>query len=309
MEKFKKTRKPVTRKKLWHLLRYLPVPIRKRILRAKFEICYELDSQYVFKVAETSDEIEQAMKIVHDSYAHLGYIDRKAEGLHFNAHLCLPTTSIFVIKFKNEVIGTMSLVPDSPLGLPSEATWNLSSIKAQTPRIGEVSSLAIKRGHKTSKGHLLLTLCKFLYEYSSVLKIDGVVFAATLEVEPFYTDVLLFEKVVAKTGQAHKLVKGNRSTCCFLDFNKVRSQYIKEYGRKEKARNLFYFFTDFVSPNFKLPKNIVSLELSLYRKNFAVSNLLIKHPTLKRMLPDLHRDIFAEVEILTSLQTQTARSN
>lgn len=281
---FKKINKPV-RRKIWKIIQHLPTFLRKRIIRSQFEIAYELSSEYVFKLAETDDEIEQALALVHDSYAHLGYIDEKPEGLHFNAHICLPMSSTIVIKHKDEVVGTMSVVPDSPLGLPSEVTWDLQKVKSETPKIAEISCLAIKRTHKSSKGHLLLTLCKFLYEYcTEVAFIDGVVFAATLEVEPFYTDLLLFKRVIKKTGQQHKSVKGNRSTCCFLDFHKVRQRYIKEYSWRERSKNLFHFFTEFKSPNIRLPEAGTSVRLLLSRKNLSMVRILKRLPTLQRML-------------------------
>lgn len=286
---FKKINKPVKRK-IWRLLRSLPAPIRKRIIRSQFEICYDLSANYTFKLAESDDEIEQALKIVHDSYLHLGYIDRRPEGVHFNAHICLPQTSMLIIKHKDEVIGTMSLIPDSSLGLPSEVTWDLSKVKSETPNIAEVSCLAIKRSHKSSKGHLLLTLCKFLYEYcTKVAGIDGVVFAATHEVEPFYTDLLLFKRVTRRTGQTHRSVKGNRSTCCFLDFNKVRDEYVKEYGFREKSKNLFHFFTEFESPNFELPDEDTSVRMILYRKHLAMQRILRRFPALERALSPADR--------------------
>lgn len=279
---FVKKRKPVT-KRIWSLLKFLPSFIRKHFVRAQFEITYDLSRDYTFKIAETEDEVEQALHIVYDSYTSLGYIDECPEKMHFNAFLCLPTTSILIIKYKEEVVGTMSIVPDSSFGLPSEATWDLSAIKAKNPQIGEISSLTIKKSHKTSRGHLLLTLCKLMYEFNmKLLHLDGVVLAATVEVEPFYTDLLLFKKVVAKTGQEHMRVKGNKSTCCFLNFNKAWENYIKEYGKKEKKRNLFYFFTKFNSPNIQLPKDTLSVQGLLFKKHLAMVEVLEKFPTLKK---------------------------
>lgn len=279
--KFVKKSKPVT-KKIWKLVKYLPSPLRKRIIRDQFEINYKLPSEYVFKLAETEDEIEQALNIVYESYSLLGYIDDRPEKLHFNTYLCLPTTSILVLKHKDEVVGTMSIVPDSSFGLPSEVTWDLSAIKSKSMRIAEISSLSIKKSHKSSKGHLLLTLCKLMYEYCvKVLELDGIIIAATLEVEPFYTDFLLFSKVVGKTGQEHKSVKGNKSTCCFLNFHKAKEQYAKEYGLNKRKKNLYYFFTGFKSPNIRLPMEKLSIHGVLYNKNMAMLNVLEKFPSLK----------------------------
>ena len=280
---FSKKTRPVT-KRIWSLLRYLPVSMRKRLIRSQFEINYDLSQDYQFSQAETPEEIEQALKIIYESYSKLGYIDQRPEEVHFNSFLCLPTTTILILKHKGEVIGTMSIVLDSPFGLPSETTWDLSQLKAKKKRIAEVSALTIKRGHKTSRGHLLLTLCKLMYEFSiKALKLDGVVMAATLEVEPFYTDILLFNKVVSKTGQEHQLVKGNKSTCCFLDFHEVRPDFIREYNQKPRNKNLFHFFAEYNSPNIRLPEDTISIHGLHHKKNMAVQQVLKKYPKLKEM--------------------------
>src|SRR4051812_26575137 len=116
--KFEKKSKPVT-KKMWKFLNFLPQFMRKKIIRSKFEVNYDLSSDYVFKQAETVQEIEEALHIVYENYTHLGYIDQKEVELHFNAYLCLPTTTILIVKYKDEVIGTMSIVADSSFGLPT----------------------------------------------------------------------------------------------------------------------------------------------------------------------------------------------
>lgn len=279
--KFQKKHKPVT-KNIWKLLKFMPPSLRKKVVRSQFEINYDLSSDYVFKQAETEDEIEQALNIVYESYTLLGYIDQRPERMHFNAYLCLPTTAILIIKHKDEVVGTLSIVSDSSLGLPSESTWDLSKIREKSMRLAEISSLSIKKSHKSSKGHLLLTLCKLMYEYCvKNLELDGIIIAATLEVEPFYTDLLMFKTVVSKTGQEHQAVKGNKSTCCFLDFAKARDQYKKEYAKKRVSRNFYHFFINFISPNIKLPYKNFSIHGMLHAKNMAMVKVLEKFPALK----------------------------
>lgn len=294
--KFQKIKKPVT-KKIWGLLSYLPYFLRKRILRSQFGISYDIPSDYVFKQAETEDEIEQALRLVYDSYTKLGYINKKIEQLHFNTFLCLPTTTILILKHRDEVIGTMSIVPDSPFGLPCEATWDIKAIKASKKRVAEVSSLTIKNTHKNSRGHLLLTFCKLMYEYNlKTLNLDAVFMAATLEVEPFYTDLLLFKRAVPVTGQEHKSVNGNKSTCCVLDFNEAKAEFIREYGSKEKEKNLFYFFTSFKSPNIQLPSDRISLNGLLLNKNRAMTNILKKFPTLTEIFSNEDRQKISNLD-------------
>lgn len=287
--KFEKKNKPVT-KNIWKFMGFLPRSMRKKIIRSKFEVNYDLSSDYVFKHAETAEEIQDALHIVYENYAHLGYIDKRAEQLHFNTYLCLPTTTILIVKHKGEVIGTMSIVPDSPFGLPTETTWDLSRLRMKYKYMAEISALSIKKSHKSSKGHILLTLCKLMWEYCvKVLKIECIVMAGTQEVEAFYTDLLCFEKVTAQTGQEHKLVKGNKSTCCYLDLIRSDETFEKEYIGSKPRHNFHNFIMHYSSPLVFLPGEHISLHGLHRKKNQAMIQILEKFPNLKTMFSDLDK--------------------
>lgn len=73
--KFYKYKRPVTRK-FWSYLKYLPSALRKKLIRSKFQLADDLPSELELKIAETKSEIEQALKLVHDSYVELGYMEK-----------------------------------------------------------------------------------------------------------------------------------------------------------------------------------------------------------------------------------------
>lgn len=299
--KFKKKNKPVT-KKIWGLLGYLPAFARKKVIRSQFEVDYNLSSDYVFKHAETADEIQEALHIVYENYSHLGYIDKREEEMHFNTYLCLPTTTILIVKYKGEVIGTMSIVPDSPFGLPTETTWDLSSLRSKYKYLAEISSLSIKRSHKSTKGHIFLTLCKLMWEYCvKVLKIECIVMAGTQEVEAFYTDLLCFKKVTTKTGQEHKLVKGNKSTCCYLDLITSDAEFEKEYRKAPPKSNFHNFIMHFNSSLIFLPAPHVSLHGLHMKKNTAMIEILEKFPNLKNMFTNTDKLKLANMDPLSRI--------
>lgn len=299
--KFQKKHKPVT-KKIWNLLRYAPTFIRKKVIRSQFELSYDLPPEYTFKQAETEKEIEEALNIVYESYTWLGYIDHREEKIHFNAFLCMPTTTILIIKYKDEVIGTMSIVPDSAFGLPSEKTWDLSSIRSKEKRLAEISSLSIKKTHKNSKGNILFTLCKLMYSYCvDILKLDGIVIATTIEVEAFYTDLLMFKKVTSDTEKEHSLVKGNKSTCCYLNLNTAEKVFYKEYHLKNNLKNIYYFFVHYISPNISMPQKQISLQALHLQKNQSMVKILEKFPDLKKMFTNEDKLTLANLDPLSHI--------
>ena len=139
------TKRPISRK-FWSFLNYLPKSFQAKFIRAMFEVDYNLPKELVLKQADTEDEIQQALKLVHDSYVELNYMDPKESELRFSKFHALPTTVILVAKFDDVVVGTISIIPDSSLGLPVDTTWDLGKYRRKGKLIAEISSLAIKKG-------------------------------------------------------------------------------------------------------------------------------------------------------------------
>lgn len=152
------------KRKFWAFLRMLPQGLRANYLRRQFEVTACLPENLILKQAETEDEIRQALHIVYESYLSLNYIDPNSAELRMTKYQLLPTTIILIAKNQNEVIGTLSIIMDSSLKLPSDACWDLSE-----------------------------------YEYcKTLLKLDGIVASTAVDVEPFYTDLLMFKRISKK---------------------------------------------------------------------------------------------------------------
>ncbi len=300
MNKHEKKR-PISRT-FWKFLKYVPAPIRARYIRSQFEVDTSLPADLIFKQAETEQEIQQALKIVHDSYVELNYIDPVESQLRFSKFHALPTTVILVAKIGDEVIGTLTIIPDSALGLPADITWPLEKYRKNGKIIAEISSLAIKKDFRMRRGKLLMPLCKIMYLYcTEVLRLDGIVIATTIEVEPFYTDVLLFQKVVATTGQAHKLVKGNPSSCCYLELDEQLVQsYKKIYSHKSQPKNLYNFFLQSDTPNIHLPDKKHCIQSYMQKKNFSQAKLLQQHQSLTQDFTASEKLIIQNLDITTS---------
>lgn len=278
MRKLNKLKKQL----FWSLISKCPKFIRERIIRSRFEVSYDLDPEIIFKQATTKDEIEQALNLVYESYIDLNYIDANADQLHLTKYLTLPTTAILVIKLKEEVIGTMSIVLDSSLGLPVETTWDIGEYKKNGMNIAEISALTIGKNIKNHKGSLLLPLSKFMTSFcTDILKVDAIVIATIYEVEPFYTDLLLFTKIPDSRGQKHDLVKGTKATCCILELNDpVKRSSHKAYAHKDKKNNLHHYFFECDIPNIKYPKKMLSVQAQLKEKNSAMLELIKEKPHL-----------------------------
>lgn len=300
----KKAKRPVSRH-FWSLLKFLPKSLRAKFIRSRFEVQLELPPEFIFKQAETAEEIQQAFKLVHDSYVELDYMDPNDAKMRFSKFHTLPTTVILIAKWNDEVIGTISILPDSWMGLPSDTTWNLNKYRSNGQLIAEISSLCIRKDLRGKRGHLLMPLCKAMLRYcTEILKLDGIVIATTVEVEPFYTDILQFQKVTEKTGQKHSLVKNNPSTCCYLNVQSdLEKTYQKIYSGKPKNRDLHYFFFALDLPNIKLPKPRLCIQSYMTLQTSSLSEILENHGSLVSELTEIDKQVVRNLDIAGSLAT------
>jgi hypothetical protein len=96
-------------------------------------------------IASEVEEWEEAFQLVGDSYRSRGYVSPDTTGPRFTAYHALPDTATFVAKCADQVIATLSLVPDNTLlGLPMECIYGpeIAGLRQSGARLAEVTSLA-----------------------------------------------------------------------------------------------------------------------------------------------------------------------
>lgn len=312
MSLFSRKVKPISRK-FWSYLNYLPKRIRAPLLRTQFQITYDLPKDLVLKQAETKDEITQALNLVYQSYIDFNYIDPNEAKLRLTKYNILPTTFILIAKYGEEVVGTLSIVPDSALGIPSELTFNIDDYRNNNTRIAEISSLAIKRGFRKQRGQLLLPLCKIMYLFcTQILKLDGIIVSTIPNVEAFYTDVLLFEKNKLHTIEPNIYTKGTPTTCCFLPLNESTvNAYKKVYEKKEKKYNLYHFFVEATTENIKMPEPKICFQSYTKQQISTIAELVKVHPELMQNVTEADHLILNNIDVseLYSFSKETSGSS
>lgn len=175
------------------LLRMLPRALRDRLIVSRLRIDEaELDGLMV-KVATTVDEHEQASRLVHTSYLRRGIIHEQSSGVWITAHGLLPSTVVFVAKFGAQVVGTLSLIVDSNVGLPMDkiCAKELAPLRGLGRRIAEVGALCIEE-HRRGLGIALL-LNKIMFRCAhELLGVQDLVIAVHPDAACQYEAVLRF---------------------------------------------------------------------------------------------------------------------
>lgn len=129
-----------------------------------------------FRLVETRDELKAASHLVYREYLRRGYIKPNAAQMRLLIFHALPDTTALIALSRRRVIGTMTIIEDSPLGLPMEEVYKpeLDALRRQGHHLAEVSMLSFdhdlfsRRGlprFQTLQLLLLLRLFKLMLDY------------------------------------------------------------------------------------------------------------------------------------------------
>ena len=106
------------------------------------------DDPYIFgscgdceiRVASSIEDRRRAWELVYRIYAEKGYAENDSQGLWYGIHDALPETTTFIVEREGEVVSALSVVFDSPLGLPSDNLYGpeLDLMRGQGRRLCEI---------------------------------------------------------------------------------------------------------------------------------------------------------------------------
>ena len=244
--------------RLLQALGYFPQPIRRRSYLRHLGFEPAEVSRIEFKLAETLEERLQSFRVLHDMYVRRGLIDPTPTGLRFTVYSVLPTTAIFAGIRDGKVFSTMSLIEDSPLGVPMEKLYReeIGRLRLQRRRFAEVSALAVETESR-GKG-LALMMYNLMFRWAYFYRgVDDLVIAVHPKAEDFYRSVLLFDRVGGL--RAYETLKDAPAVALRLDLQTAVPRYRALYGRRKAPggpnviQNLYHFFCEAQFSNFFMP--------------------------------------------------------
>lgn len=180
--------------------------IRLRKTRALLNNPFDLAVNY--SIARERAMIEEAFGLVYHAYTEVGLQAENEAHIRFTKYHLIPTTKIFVAVFRPEltkpeferghvndnkkVVGTLTLVLDSSLGLPVEQVCapEIQQMRDQGARLAEVIALAIDPQFR--RHNVMMYLYKIMFEYARLKGVTDICCAVTKRHIEFYRDILLF---------------------------------------------------------------------------------------------------------------------
>jgi hypothetical protein len=145
------------------------------------------DIDYVFKIAESANELLESYNLMYHKYVNAGYSKKNSKEILFTKFHLLPKTTVFLAKYENSIISTATLVPDSrQFGLPMDELYRveLDFLRRQGRNITEVCSLASNTQRFSRSG--IQNFTRLLFLYCVFLDVDDVCVMVNPKHVPIY---------------------------------------------------------------------------------------------------------------------------
>jgi hypothetical protein len=100
--------------------------------------------EFATGVASSPRDRQAALRLVYENYVQRGMIAENPYRLRVTAFHLMPTTAIFIARERERVIATVTLIEDSPMGVPTDAVQPevVDELRNRGCRVAEVSCLA-----------------------------------------------------------------------------------------------------------------------------------------------------------------------
>jgi N-acyl amino acid synthase FeeM len=125
--------------------------------------------QLSFALACDTITLDAAFRLVHDQYVWRGFMTAAhRSGRRVNLRHALPSTRVFVARAGDRVIGTASVIQDSPLGLPMEEIFGaeIAMLRREGRRVAEISALAMDADRRAYGLPALIRLLRLVLVYA-----------------------------------------------------------------------------------------------------------------------------------------------
>lgn len=152
------------------------------------------DKSITVRRAIAGEDLTRAYELVHDVFVGEGYIDPKPGGIRVRPFEALPEMATFVAEADGQMVGVMSIVPDSPdMGLPADKCFKteLHRLRDAGRKVAEVTNLAVLSAYRRSNA--FMELAKPILAQALSAGCDDVFIAISPGHAGFFQDVLQFE--------------------------------------------------------------------------------------------------------------------
>jgi hypothetical protein len=181
---------PKTHEKGWEM----------NVLRSRKPTPQDAEPRITYRIASSPYELEQAFGLVYEAYVRVGLEPQRDQGIRLTKYHLWPETRVFVAVEQTEsgsgrVVGTLSVVPDSVLGLPAEvvAAGEIQTLRSAGRRAAEFIALASDEFGRRNR--VTIKLFRFAFEFCRANGISTILAALTERHVGFYRRFVGFRSI------------------------------------------------------------------------------------------------------------------
>lgn len=158
---------------------------------------------FALKLAVSEADRLKAWRLVYREYRSMGYVRPQALEYRYSIHDALPDAITILIERDDEAVGTVSVYPDSPLGLPADEAFGdrLAPFRRAGRRPAEIGRLTIGSEYANDRAVLLNLLDALAIGARAVRQASDLVITVNPCHAHFYERAALFERL----GEKEKL--------------------------------------------------------------------------------------------------------
>ena len=194
--------------------------------------------------ARTWADLEEAYCLVFRAFTAEGLPETGPAKLRLDCFNRQASARTFLIRYRNKLAGVLTVLPDSPLGLPADELYHteLKALRESGRRLCGFSSLAVEADDHRLARAVRLHLFRAAWHYAcQVLNASDICTLVPARHEMYYRKMFMFERLGERRIYA---LGGQRSQAVGVRLNlDLAPQYFKAtYDQREGAHNLYRFF-------------------------------------------------------------------
>jgi hypothetical protein len=283
----------------------LPGPLRHWLLRRNISMGVDqIPESLEIKVATTQEELQAAYEILYESYLEYGYQEPNPERMRIIKYFALPTTTTVVAKVSGRVVGTVTFIRKSPMGLPMEKVFDLQGYVQKGETVVEVSSLAISSAYRHQRGRIFFPICNYIYHYlRRYLSADFVAIAVNPAWADFYEGYLLFSKIENRVIDTYNFANGAPAVGLIADVRNWNQRFEKIYNHLKPDQNFYQFIQKTDLPCWKWPERTFEKAMDPVLTPEMMKHFFFEKSKMFRQLSEFEYEVIRSSYTSTKFQT------
>jgi ribosomal protein S18 acetylase RimI-like enzyme len=227
----------------------------KRLRRSNL-LADHTEKNITYKIATEQEELERSFELVWRCYTEVGLQAANTESIRLTKYHVLPNTKVFVAVDQpklsgsssywgqyaepGKIVGTLTMVEDSLLGLPVEEVCGegVQRLRRRGGNVAEIMALAVNPEYRNR--NIMMSLFRLMMAHANRTEVSDLVCSVTKRHIPFYRSMLLFEPVGEL--RPYSAANGIEVQCHHLNIARSRKVARDRYHDPRFDADIYRFF-------------------------------------------------------------------